>query len=35
MRIPLEGAVGWVLPEGWQPYWRGEILEAAYEPAAR
>jgi len=35
MKIPLEGEVGWVLPEGYQPYWRGEILLATYEPAPR
>lgn len=35
MKIPAEGTVGWVLAEGWQPYWRGEITEAGYAPAPR
>ena len=25
MLLPFNGEVGWVLPEGLQPYWRGEI----------
>jgi hypothetical protein len=33
-RIPLEGEVEWLLPEGSQPYWRGEILSAVYQPDA-
>jgi hypothetical protein len=32
--IPLEGEVAWLLPEGPQPYWRGEITGVTYEPAA-
>ena len=31
MRIPLDGEVSWVLPEGPRPYWRGRITEIAYE----
>lgn len=27
MRIPLAGEVGWVLPEGERPYWRGRVVE--------
>ena len=30
VRIPLAGEVEWVLPEGPQPYWRGEIREARF-----
>lgn len=30
-RIPLAGEVEWMLPEGPQPYWRGEIIQATYE----
>lgn len=30
-RIPAAGEVEWILPEGPQPYWRGEITGAAYE----
>jgi hypothetical protein len=32
MRVPLDGEVAWVLPEGPKPYWRGRIKEIAYEP---
>ena len=31
MRIPLEGEVAWVLPEGPKPYWRGRISSINYE----
>lgn len=31
VRIPREGEVGWVLPEGLQPYWRGRMVEARFE----
>lgn len=38
MRVPQEGDVVWVLPEGDKPYWRGKTLSATYEfanPAAQ
>jgi hypothetical protein len=31
MRIPLEGEVGWELPDGLWPYWRGRVTEVTYE----
>lgn len=31
MRIPVEGEVEWLLPEGPQPYWRGRITEVSYD----
>jgi len=31
MRVPLDGEVAWMLPEGAKPYWRGRITEVAYE----
>lgn len=31
MRVPLDGEVAWLLPEGPRPYWRGRIAEIAYE----
>ncbi len=31
MRIPLEGEVAWVLPDGARPYWRGRVRSARYE----
>ena len=31
LRIPLAGEVEWILPEGPQPYWRGEITDVGYE----
>lgn len=31
MRIPLEGEVSWMLPEGPKPYWRGRIKRISYE----
>jgi acyl-CoA thioesterase FadM len=33
VRIPMAGEVEWLLPEGPQPYWRGRIIEVAYEHA--
>jgi predicted secreted hydrolase len=31
MKIPMAAKVEWLLPEGPQPYWRGEIVEIAFE----
>lgn len=31
MRIPLEGEVAWMLPQGPRPYWRGRIRSLRYE----
>lgn len=31
MRVPLDGEVAWLLPAGAKPYWRGRIIEIAYE----
>ncbi len=31
MRIPFEGEVAWMLPEGSKPYWRGRITKLSYE----
>ncbi len=31
MRIPIEGEVAWMLPEGPKPYWRGRITKLSYE----
>lgn len=31
MRIPIEGEVSWILPEGPRPYWRGRITRLSYE----
>jgi len=31
MRIPIEGEVTWLLPEGRKPYWRGRITEISFE----
>ena len=31
MMIPTAGEVGWVLPEGEAPYWRGRVVDATYE----
>lgn len=31
MRVPEEGEVAWLLPEGDKPYWRGKTLSASYE----
>lgn len=35
MRIPLAGEVGWVLPGGERPYWRGRIVAAVYGEDAK
>jgi hypothetical protein len=31
MLVPLEGEVGWILPGGPRPYWRGRITRVEYE----
>jgi hypothetical protein len=31
MRVPLDGEVAWLLPEGDKPYWRGRITRISYE----
>lgn len=31
MRVPLDGEVAWLLPDGSKPYWRGHITEISYE----
>lgn len=31
MRVPLQGEVAWLLPQGPLPYWRGRIENLAYE----
>jgi hypothetical protein len=31
MRVPLEGEVAWLFPEGARPYWRGQITTMTYE----
>ena len=31
MRVPLDGEVAWMLPEGAKPYWRGQITTVTYE----
>ncbi len=31
IRIPLEGEVAWILPEGPKTYWRGRIIRLTYE----
>jgi acyl-coenzyme A thioesterase PaaI-like protein len=33
MRVPLEGEVAWLLPEGAKPYWRGRVTELVHELA--
>jgi hypothetical protein len=30
MRIPIEGEVSWITPEGKRPYWRGRITHVSY-----
>ncbi len=35
MRVPLDGEVAWLLPEGAKPYWRGRITKLSYESAQR
>lgn len=31
LRVPIEGEVAWMFPEGRKPYWRGRITRIAYE----
>ena len=31
MRVPLNGEVAWLLPEGPKPYWRGRITQLSYQ----
>lgn len=31
MRVPLDGEVAWVMPEGPKPYWRGHVDQIRYE----
>lgn len=31
MRVPIEGEVAWLLPDGPKPYWRGRITDLRYE----
>ena len=31
MRVPLDGEVAWLPPEGSKPYWRGHTNEISYE----
>lgn len=31
MRVPLEGEVAWLTPQGREPYWRGTIVAVEYE----
>ena len=31
MRVPQEGEVVWLLPEGAKPYWRGRTISSSYE----
>jgi hypothetical protein len=33
IRVPMEGEVAWLLPEGAKPYWRGRITRLRYELA--
>jgi hypothetical protein len=35
MRVPLDGEVAWLPPEGAKPYWRGHITETRYHFARR
>lgn len=35
LRVPLEGEVAWVLPDGPKPYWRGRLRTVIYEFADR
>jgi hypothetical protein len=34
MMVPLQGEAGWMLPDGWFPYWRGRTVEAQFTPVA-
>ena len=31
MRVPQQGEVAWLLPEGEKPYWRGRTVSSSYE----
>lgn len=31
MRVPIDGEVAWILPEGARPYWRGTIEQIEFE----
>jgi hypothetical protein len=31
MMIPMEGEVGWIMPEGYQSYWKGRVVDAQYD----
>lgn len=31
MRVPLEGEVAWLLPDGARPYWRGRVTEVVHD----
>ena len=33
MRVPLDGEVEWILPEGPRPYWRGHLQDIRFELA--
>jgi hypothetical protein len=33
MRVPLRAEVGWILDDGWFPYWRGRNVHIIYEYA--
>ena len=33
MRVPLDGEVAWLLPDGARPYWRGHTEQIDHEPA--
>jgi hypothetical protein len=35
MRVPLEGEVSWMLPNGAWPYWRGRLTKLNYQFAGR
>jgi hypothetical protein len=34
LRVPIAGAVEWVLPEGPQPYWRGRLTKVQFTTVA-
>lgn len=33
LRVPFDGEVAWLLPDGPRPYWRGHITRLHYERA--
>jgi hypothetical protein len=35
MMVPRQSEVGWVLPDGWFPYWRGSTTASEFEWIAR